>query len=202
MTLLHGVNYFVCLFVVPDDGSIVMFRMVGYTQCAWDKAVRLIKYPYSDRHCDVIQRRTVSPCFAFHLIQPEQEWESEKGKKVEQKIESFRLRCSSVLIGSIRHQSNCAAGLQWKMMTTRVSFFERRKATDSSRTSAHRAQQQAYRVPRSWGSKSGGPGFDSRLVKPRTLVEMPHNWAPSFESNAGFWINIAVSILGHFQFPS
>jgi hypothetical protein len=53
------------------------------------------------------------------------EGEGEK-RRVEQKIESLGLRCSSVLIGSIRHQSDSAAGLELK--TTLVSFFEKKKS--------------------------------------------------------------------------
>jgi hypothetical protein len=60
-----------------------MCRNDGYMKCAADKAVRLRKYSSSDRHCDVMQCGTVSPCFAFHLIQPrrgvgEREREREK----------------------------------------------------------------------------------------------------------------------------
>jgi hypothetical protein len=175
-----------------------MFRKVGYTRMQWasDQAVRLTKYSYSNRHCDVMQWRTVSPCFAFHLIQPEQEWESEKGKRVEQKIESFRLRCSTVLIGSIRHQSDCAAGLEWNMTTTRVSFFQRRKSADRSSTKC------TQRVSRPSGSNSGGPGFDSRLVSRVPLLR--HRKIELRPSKVMLHLelqNIAVSILGHFQIP-
>ena len=165
-----------------------MFRKVGYMQCTSDKAVRLTEDSSSDRHCDVMQWRTVSPCFAFHLIQPEQEWESEKGKKVEQKIESFRLRCSSVLIGSIRHRSDCAAGLEWKMMTTRVSFFERRKSADSSGTKCTQSTAASLpSVPALW-FEVGWSWLWCPTCNPRALVQIPQNLAPSVESNAGFWI--------------
>ena len=162
----------------------VMFRKVGYVKCASDKAVRLTKYSYSDRHCDVIQWRTVSPCFAFHLIQPEQEWESEKGKRVEQKIESFRLRCSSVLIGSIRHRSDCAAGLQWKMMmTTRVSFFERRKAAERSSTKCTQNTAASLpSVPAFWLGV-GWSWLRFPACKPCAFVETSQNWAVSLDSN-------------------
>jgi hypothetical protein len=161
-----------------------MFRKVG----KWS-VPQAGSASYSDRHCDAIQWRSVSPCFAFHLIQPEQEWESEKGKRVEQKIESFRLRCSSVLIGSIRHRSDCAAGLQWKMMmTTRVSFFERRKAADRSSTKCTQNIAACLpSVPAFW-FEVGWSWLWFPTCKPRALVETSQNWASSLESNAGFWI--------------
>ena len=90
------------------------------------------------------------------------------------------------------------------MMTTRVeslSSKEEKQPTGAAQ-SAHRTQQQAYRVFRPCISKSSGPGFDSRLVsrvpylRHRKIVLRPPKVMLDFELQ-----NIAASILGHFQIP-
>jgi hypothetical protein len=73
--------------------------------------------PSSDEYCHLVS--------LFTSCNPERGREGEKRRRVEEKIESLGLRRSSVLIGSIRHRSDYAVGLELK--ETRVSLSSKRR---------------------------------------------------------------------------
>jgi hypothetical protein len=62
--------------------------------------------PSSDEYCHLVS--------LFTSCNPKRGRESEKRRRVEGKIDGLGLRRSSVLIGSIRHRSNYAVGLELK----------------------------------------------------------------------------------------
>jgi hypothetical protein len=85
----------------------------------------------SDEYCHLVS--------LFTSRNPERGREVEKRRRVEEKIESLGLRRSSVLIGSIRHRSDYAVGLELKEI--RVSLQKEEKLEGGGGVTAQTTQQ-------------------------------------------------------------